>query len=128
MTDCSGCGKKIGMFSKSHECADENCDKVFCDACAKFSQHCKECGYLYCNSHLLKHDCEPDEEESEEEDEEEEKEYSDAEIGYIVNNMSEKQLLIAILLTKFRDGDITVEEMDKIRKEGQEGLATLFGD
>lgn len=70
MATCAKCKSKIGMFDTSHNCMDDNCNKVFCTKCADTELvDCEYCSNAYCKGCLKGHTMECKAENEDEEDE-----------------------------------------------------------
>jgi hypothetical protein len=71
MTTCDYCGKKIGFFALSTTCTEGACEKQFHNECEN-KVTCSKCNYAYCKEHILKHDCNPDDDEEKDEEDDDE--------------------------------------------------------
>lgn len=96
MAKCCKCEKKLGLFTETGECMDDDCNKVYCISCYELMKECDECRLRFCEEHFKDHSCN-------DESEDEEELGTTKKLIAKLKNLDESQKMSLIILQKHYD-------------------------
>jgi len=100
---CTRCEKEIELFSLIRKCADDDCDRIFCEKCVgSLLTECRKCNSLFCSLHLDDHECDSENEEGE---------VGELDILKEIKMFDEKQLLRLLVYSNYMSNE-NMEDKD----------------